>query len=243
MIVRTMKMADVIHLNYQLLSVINRFDINLGFADLTVSEICEKQNINLDFFLEIVNAFNDKDYFPQKRMQNFSVLLIINYLRKTHRFYLDEKLPLIEKMISELIDKNEKDRKSLNLLMKFFEEYRVELTNHIDREEKNVYPYILELQNALDNNSKSQSMIEKMDAYSIHKYEGEHDNVEEKLFDLKNIIIKYLPPLFDSKICSNILIELFKLEKDLNDHSRIEDKVLVPKVAQMEEKFKSNFKN
>ena len=25
-------------------------------------------------------------------------------------------------------------------------------------------------------------------------FAGEHDNVEEKLYDLKNIIIKYMPP-------------------------------------------------
>ncbi|HBF87740.1 MAG TPA: hemerythrin domain-containing protein [Bacteroidales bacterium] len=241
MIVSTMKMADMIHLNYMLLSVINRLEMKLGFGDATIEDLCRKHNVNTHFFLEIVNTFHDKNYFPQKRMQTFSVLDIIDYLRKTHKFYLNQKLPIIEKMINELIDENQAQKKSLTLLVSFFTEYKQELINHIEREEKKVYPYILEIYNALEAKSKNQELFNKMNAYSIEKYEGEHDNVEEKLFDLKNIIIKYLPPLVDSNICNRILSELFKLEKDLNDHSRIEDKVLVPKVSQMEESFRKLF--
>jgi len=234
-------MADMIHLNYMLLSVINRLEMKLGFGDATIEDLCRKHNVNTHFFLEIVNTFHDKNYFPQKRMQTFSVLDIIDYLRKTHKFYLNQKLPIIEKMINELIDENQAQKKSLTLLVSFFTEYKQELINHIEREEKKVYPYILEIYNALEAKSKNQELFNKMNAYSIEKYEGEHDNVEEKLFDLKNIIIKYLPPLVDSNICNRILSELFKLEKDLNDHSRIEDKVLVPKVSQMEESFRKLF--
>jgi len=37
------------------------------------------------------------------------------------------------------------------------------------------------------------------------------------------------------------LRELFVLEKELNEHSRIEDLILVPKVEGMEKLYKSNF--
>ena len=73
-----------------------------------------------------------------------------------------------------------------------------------------------------------------MENYSIDIFKNEHDNIEEKLFDLKNIIIKYLHQPKDEKLCNKLLYELFNLEQDLNDHSRIEDKVLVPKIREME---------
>jgi len=59
---------------------------------------------------------------------------------------------------------------------------------------------------------------------------------------LKNIIIKFLPPVKDMTICNNILIELFRLEKDLNNHARMEDKVLIPKVREMEKAILGGFK-
>ncbi|MCF8406203.1 MAG: hypothetical protein K9H58_19835, partial [Bacteroidales bacterium] len=78
-------------------------------------------------------------------------------------------------------------------------------------------------------------LLEKINNYSINVFAGEHDNVEEKLYDLKNIIIKYLPPSKDKALRNRILMELFRLEKDLNAHAELEDKVLIPKVAKMEE--------
>ena len=38
----------------------------------------------------------------------------------------------------------------------------------------------------------------------------------------------------DSNVSQAILFELFRLEADLKDHARIEDKILVPKVKYME---------
>jgi len=75
--------------------------------------------------------------------------------------------------------------------------------------------------------------------FSISDYETQHENVEEKLFDLKNIIIKYLPEPKDDKPGYRLLRELFTLEKELNEHARIEDMILVPKVKAMEKALKN----
>ena len=76
LITKNIKMADVIHTNYFALSVLNRFGIELGFGDKSVEEVCKQNNVDLDFFLDIVNTFVDKDYFPKKHLQTFSTKLI-----------------------------------------------------------------------------------------------------------------------------------------------------------------------
>ena len=63
---RNMKLADVIQMNYLLIPVIHRFGINLGFGDKTVSDVCEENNVDLNFFLQLVNAYHDQDYFPKE---------------------------------------------------------------------------------------------------------------------------------------------------------------------------------
>jgi regulator of cell morphogenesis and NO signaling len=87
---------------------------------------------------------------------------------------------------------------------------------------------------ASQNNKIDKRLKETVKKLSINHYAAEHDNVEDKLFDLKNLIIKYLPPAEDYTLSNTILYELFRLERDLNDHARIEEKVLVPKVQQVE---------
>jgi regulator of cell morphogenesis and NO signaling len=76
--------------------------------------------------------------------------------------------------------------------------------------------------------------MKKIKKNPIENYERSHSNIEEKLSDLKNLIIRYLPPVLCRELCQKILIGLFRLEADIENHQRIEDKVLVPKVKQLE---------
>ena len=238
-----MPMADVVHLNYLLLQVITRFDIRLGFGNQTVEEVCRKNKVNVEFFLEIVNSYHDPEYFPDKELQHFKLELIVNYLKMTHNYYLEEKIPEIEYLIQSLIKTSCKENKErLELLNRFFKEYKEELIDHVDREESIVMPYVQDIEDAYVSGSADENILKKIKSYSIDDFAKGHNNVEDKLFDLKNIIIKFLPPPKDITICKNILIELFRLEKDLNNHERIEDKVLIPKVRQMEKAILGRFK-
>jgi len=234
LITKSIKMADVIHMNYFTLSVLNRFDIKLGFGDKSVKEVCLQNKVDVDFFLEIVNTFVDKDYFPKKHLQTFSVKLITDYLYKTHQDYLSVNVPEIEGLIEQMVDSCFTQKDNIVLLKKFFNEYKQELINHTQREEEVVFPYTIKIEDAYNSNKIEKSIIDLMETYSIEVFQNEHDNIEEKLFDLKNIIIKYLPQPKDLRLCNKLLHELFSLEQDLNDHSRIEEKVLVPKIREME---------
>lgn len=238
-----MKMAEVIFNNYQLLPLLSRFGILLGFGEKTVSEVCSQYNVNLDFFLEITNSFIDDDYIPKKELLSFPVSLIVNYLQKTHKYYLEEKIPEIEMMIEEMVLCSDDESEKRKLIKNFFQEYKNEFLNHINREEKKVQPYVLEIENAFLNENLPENLKKRINEYSINDYAAEHDNIEEKLNDLKNIIIKYLPPFCHPSLYNKILIELFRLEKDLNSHAILEDKVLIPKVALMEKILLDNYNN
>jgi regulator of cell morphogenesis and NO signaling len=235
------KLADAIHSNYMLLPVLNRFGINLGFGDRTVEQICSEHKINQQFFLEIVNSYMEKDYFPQSGLQSFPLKFIVEYINQSHIYYLNYKIPHIEKIIGRLIDEGNPENKNAHLLIqKFFREYISELTEHIEKEEKEVHPYILMIDKAVQDNVNTPELKDIVRKKSIDHYAKEHDNVEDKLFDLKNLIIKYLPPSNDYTLSNAILFELFRLEHDLNDHARIEEKVLVPKVQQVEKQILGN---
>ena len=239
LIEKDMKLADVIHHDHNLVPVINRFGIHLGFGDKTIETLCKINNVNQEFFLTILNAYHDHQYFPRKHLQSFPAALLIDYLKRSHRYYIDEKIPEIELFIEKLGKENDLDTETFTLLKNFFSEYKQELFNHINKEESTVYPYVKKLENAIDSGLISKELLEEMKTYSITDYEKEHDDVEEKLFDLKNIIIKYLPNSENDKLYFNLLKELFELENDLNDHSRIEDLILVPKVEAMEYSLRS----
>jgi regulator of cell morphogenesis and NO signaling len=231
---KDMKMADVIHLDHHLLHVINRFNIQLGFEDKSVETVCCEYQVNTDFFLEIVNTYHDPTYFPLKNLQRFKPTLLIDYLQKTHHYYLGIKIPEIEQYINQLTLNKKIEPIHSKLLADFFQSYKSELTTHITKEEQRVYPYVKRLEIYLSQIIDKELIIKEIKDYSIMEYEQEHDDVEAKLYDLKNIIIKYLPSPTDSSLFNKILHDLFELERDLNNHGRFENLILVPIVEKME---------
>lgn len=214
----------LVEANYNLLPVINRFGITLGNKDKSLNQICTSLNVNIDFFLAIINTYHNVEYFAEKELKGFSPLVIIEYLKKTHSYYIDYMLPKLDSLLNQLIESNKTEIQQLNIIEKFYRKYKTELLLHIQEEEELVFPYIASLISDKPSGSK----------YSIRSYEKEHSKVDVKLNDLKNLIIKYTAPVYDNNICNEFLGTLLRFEKDINDHARIEDKILIPQVVEIE---------
>jgi regulator of cell morphogenesis and NO signaling len=228
-----MKMADAIHSNYLLIPVINRFGIRFGFGEDTIRNVCTQHGIDVEFFLTIINAFSNEHYFPEKKLQTFNVLMIVEYLKKTHKYYRETQISVIEKHLNTLLKGTSGKNKSLLLVRRFFLEYKKELLAHLKREEKITFPYIDMIYEIYKSPSEKKKSISEFH-YSMKIYEEEHEEIDEKLYDLKNILLKYISGDFDQVVCNEIIFELFRLEKDIKDHSRIENNILMPLVKDME---------
>ncbi len=232
------KMVDLIHIDYRLLPVIGRFGIDFGFGNKTIREVCDFHNVNVYFFLEIVNTYHNSTYFPENHLKDYSVLQIIQYLSSTHHYYLSHKVPEIEQYITELEKQASPfNLRNIQLLKHFFKGYKGELTKHLDREEKEVFPYVIMLEKATSNNDYNNTLRDLIKQKTIEKYEESHDSIDVKLNDLKSLIIRYLPPVLNRELCQKLLTELFRLENDIQIHSQIEDSVLIPQVKILEQKI------
>ncbi|WP_372772991.1 hemerythrin domain-containing protein [Mangrovibacterium sp.] len=224
------KMSSLVTANCNLLPVINRFGIRLGFKEKTIAEICTEQDVNPDFFLAIVNTYTDENYFPEQELLSFSPLLLIDYLKNTHNYYIGYVLPKIERLLTKVMETCRDNCDSLKMISSFYKKYKTELLLHLKTEDEKVFPYIV---NLYKNRNR------QPDQKSIAEYEDEHTNVEEKLSDLKNLVIKYLDPNYDHNAMNEFLLALFQFEKDLYDHARIEDAILVQQVIMLEEEVKT----
>ncbi|WP_298062392.1 hemerythrin domain-containing protein [uncultured Rikenella sp.] len=222
-----MKMADLIHANYRLLFVLPRFGIQLGFGDKSIGEVCLMHGISTRLFLLVCNIYTFDDFLPDaSELHSFTAEDLTDYLHNSHADYTREQIPEIRRQVLALIGCCE--AKNGRILERFFDDYNREVTRHFNYEETVVFPYIHNL-----------SEGEKSDeGYSIGQFEKNHSNIEEKLGDLKNILIKYLPDMCPGSARNKLLLDLYLLEDDLNKHSLIEDRILVPLVEQLEERMR-----
>ena len=116
-----------------------------------------------------------------------------------------------------------------NTINRFFAEYKKEVANHFCYEEFTVFPYI---------NSLASKTIDKQ--FSIHEFESNHSNIEDKLGDLMSILIKYLPAEIFPKERIEISLDIMDLSSDLRCHTIVEERVLVPFVELLEKQCHEN---
>lgn len=232
-----LRMADIIHINQRLLLVIERFDISLGFGDKTVAEVCASYKLNTSFVLLVLNVFNDHSFSFNELLSKEYIPDLLNYLKNGHRYFLYDKLPYINGLIDRFIEKTENP--DSRLLHAFFEEYTDEVVEHMNLEEQTVFPYIQSLFRKL----KGQEVNEELLGYQIDDFIDNHSNIEEKLDDLKHLLIKHFPPTEERFFRNQILFELFDLEYDLNDHNGLEERILTPIVRTLEKEAKRNGQN
>lgn len=218
----SMKMAELLGYDSSLLGVLPRMGIGFGFGDDTVEQACTKSGVNPATFLLICNVYAFDDYIPTPETLHGARLQdILTYLHSSHSYYIDVAINNLARLLENLIAPcNEMYKKTIR---KFFTDYKEELLGHFRYEEEKVFPYV-------------RSVLEhKGSDYNIMQYETNHSNVEEKLGDLRNIIMKYLPKECDNTAISVVLSNLWLLERDLHRHTVIEDEILVPIVNSMEE--------
>jgi regulator of cell morphogenesis and NO signaling len=234
-----MKMADIITADKRAMLLMPRFGIDMGVGDKTVKQICREQGIQLDFFLLMVNVFLHPHFFPGKKLKNVDVTLLLLYLANAHEYYIREKIPALQTLVGEFLFRLEQPARGQ--FDRFFREYIREVIEHIEYEEKIVFPYVQSLVKPADAGSKatdpSDEDLKAIQEKGIREFEKRHNDIEEKLSDLKNLLIKYVPPAGDRYLRIRVLNELIDLEQDLNDHARLEDKVLIPIVEDIEKQL------
>ena len=67
----TDKMSDLICENYNLLLVMSRFGLSLGFGDQTVQQVCERQGVHTGTFLAVVNLWMGNVVCPKSFMTRY----------------------------------------------------------------------------------------------------------------------------------------------------------------------------
>lgn len=216
------KMRSLIKDNSSLLMVMSRFGISLGFGDKTVKEICTNANVDCHTFLAVANFISKKE----DNYNKVSLPSLINYLKRAHSYFLNFNLPIIRRRLLDAIDYSGSNDVAF-LIMKFYDEYVTEVRRHMEYENRKVFTYV---ENLLQNHPDEH--------YNIQTFANKHNHIENKLKELKEIIIQYYPEK-ENDLLNAVLFDIINCEQDLNSHCLVEDLLFVPAVEKLEEQLKN----
>lgn len=214
------RMSDLVSKYYQTLPLLSRFGIPLGFGDKTIDAICKENNIDTKTFLAVIQLLIAPHEFKKEEINQISIISLMSYLQNSHSYFLEYRLPGIRKALFEAIDHSQTELNEV--VINYFDDYILEVKNHMDYEDKVVFPYVRKL-----------IMGERTTGYHIGVFTKQHDQVETKLTEFKELIIRYYPTKGTNEVLS-VLFDIFNCEADLYFHHLLEEKLFTPAIKDIE---------
>lgn len=223
---KKMKMSELIDADYHLLLLLNRLNISLGFGEKSVESVCKENDFDTDCFLFLANYQSNKCITNiQEVFSKLPLAPFLRYLKNSHSYFLERRLPNIRRKLELVFP--ETDKALQTVVLDFFDNYTKEVLEHMRYEDDVVFPYVYSL---IDKDANKQ--------YSINIFEERHNDIEGKINDLKQILLKYVPGTTDQMLMVNVLTELYMSEEELEAHTFIEDNLIIPRVKEIEKERK-----
>lgn len=215
-------MSELIDEDYHLLLLLNHLNINLGFGERNVETVCKEHDFDADCFIFLANFFSRKAMNVEEEFYRLPIEPFLVYLENSHSYFLERRLPNIRRKLNIVF--SDAGEKLQSMVLNFFDLYHQEVDEHMSYENETVFPYI---------NSLVSKKSEKN--YSIDIFEERHNDIEGKVSDLKQILMKYVDGSKDQELMVNILMELYMSEEELAAHTYIEDELVIPRVKALEQ--------
>lgn len=224
-------MFDVICDESSILQMMSRFGIPVGVGDKSVRETCKEHDVDATTFLALANYLKLGNEVSNFFIDKLSVESLLDYLQKSHSYFLDFQIPNIRRKLIEAIDVSKANDVPF-LILKFFDEFAHDVNHHMKGENESVFT-----------NVRSLLKGKKVDGFNIADYCKSHVGMDLKLQELKKVIIKYYKSAPSTEMLNNVLFDIFNFEEDLKKHCHIEDDLFVPAVELVEKKVKLQSNN
>lgn len=214
---KEMKLVELINVDYNLLSIFQRLNVRLPFGDMSVEEMCRREGFSTELFMAICNIYIDKEYRPSLDTLSADALpRLIGYLRASHRYYLDEILPHATTHLESILSYC--DSLSGKTLRRFYDDYKVQVRNHLEYEEQHLFPRIETLSDGV---------------HAASELDMPHSEIDDLTGDITSLVIKYLPEQAPTSLRCELLMHIFRLRDDLRLHTLIESRLLSPLVERL----------
>ena len=236
------KISELVTENYVYASVLHYFGIQFyNFSEYTLEEICHQKGLeSRQLIKSLEEAGTEQTNLSEIR--NYSIDLIIHYLKRSHYIFVKKKLPYMAKLVEDLsIEKinNPTLVKDLKTLFPLFVE---DFIHHIFEEEETLFRYIEALLMASQGDYHTGDLFYKMEKNSIQYFALDHHTHDDEMRGIRDITNNYELGENPSLHLKVIFAEFQSLEHDLQIHAKIEDEILFIKAIQLEKLVKEMIK-
>jgi len=202
-----------------------------------LADVCDERKIAYD---EIAGAIANAELPRDDRdWADAPLSALVNHIVTRYHDTLRQELPRLQAMAAKVNDVHgAKMPDTFPRLNSVLRELSEELMSHMGKEEMILFPAVQELDAARDEGRRPQSRF-PLGALRmpISVMEQEHELAGNLLSALNQLTSAYQPPEWACNTFRGLYAGLEELERDLHVHIHLENNILFPRAAQLEQQF------
>lgn len=228
--------SELLEHNHQYASVMHWHGIDaFSYLNFTLDEVCRIKNIDTrNIQIELLKQETPAGISFEK-LKHYSPASLCNYLLSHHHHYAQRMLPVIEHHISQTMMRLGDSYPQLQLLANIFETFKCDFLKHISYENEKVFPYIKKLEKFTI--GFNNGMLLRLKDFSMQDFILKHHHDDDEMRSIRVLLKNYRCEERDALPYKVLMNELQTFERDLKEHSRIEEEILVPNACRMEQKL------
>lgn len=201
-----------------------------------LTEACASVGVEVDDVLGMLEVASQPAAQPNDTIdfQRISVPELVTHILDTHHVFTKQEITRLELLTQKVISAHSQNHPELNKVGSLFTQLGAELTPHMFKEERVLFPYILGLVRAGVENLRPPFAPFGTVNNPVRTMMREHENAGEILRELRAVTSDYTTPA-DGCISYRTLYEALEaFEKDLHQHIHLENNILFPRAIELE---------
>lgn len=203
----------------------------------TVKQACAEKGLDVT---KVEQELLQADKLPTSRpipYDDWGLDFLADYIVNTHHSYVRKNLPDIRSYAAKVMKVHGQRHPELVRIYQLVEEINAELTEHMNKEDKILFPYIKELYLAKQNSQPFHAAPFGTVQNPISVMEHEHEMVAKYLVEIRELTGNYTLPEDACASYSLLYRMLDEFEEDLHVHVHLENNILFPKALQIEKQI------
>jgi regulator of cell morphogenesis and NO signaling len=203
----------------------------------TVAQVSEEKGVDPAKLEQELNALPDKNASGEPDYRTWELSFLADYIVNVHHAYVREAIPILYEYTTKIARVHGTRHPELLEVAKHFVNVANELEAHMPKEERVLFPFIKQLEEANQSGVKLDKPAFNSIQNPINMMEMEHEAAGEELESIRRLTYNYTLP---ADACATYKVAFAKLqefEEDLHRHIHLENNILFPKGLELEEKM------
>ncbi|HEX7584591.1 MAG TPA: iron-sulfur cluster repair di-iron protein [Prolixibacteraceae bacterium] len=227
--------GEIVKLDFRAADVFSSYGIDFCCGGkISVAEACANANCDETKVINALEALKNQPKSADHNFDSWDLGFLADYIIHTHHQYVTKAISQILPLAQKVADVHGENHAEVIRINELFQDLADELLNHMQKEERILFPYIKKL--AVDASAGNYTDGSRFGTVAgpISVMEQEHEKAGVILKELFRLSDGYTPPEDACNTFRVLFGKLKEFEDDLHRHIHLENNILFPKAIEME---------